>query len=98
MMQVRAGPIAASGVARLTADRPPANPFSTPREAASRPTTGHPRQEMSEGYLPPLEDEIGTSGRPGAGGLFDPALERDSCGVGFIANLKGYKSHAIVAG
>ena len=30
-------------------------------------------------------------------GLFDPALEKDSCGVGFIADIKGRKSHKIVA-
>src|ERR1700759_3462411 len=30
-------------------------------------------------------------------GLFDPALEKDSCGVGFIADIKGRKSHAIVS-
>ena len=53
---------------------------------------------MSEGYLSPLEDEIGDGSRPAAEGLFDPALERDACGVGFIANLKGRKSHAIVEG
>ncbi len=53
---------------------------------------------MSEGYLSPLEDEIGTGSRPAAAGLFDPALERDACGVGFIANLKGRKSHSIVEG
>jgi glutamate synthase domain-containing protein 1 len=53
---------------------------------------------MSEGYLSPLEDEIGQGSRPAAEGLFDPALERDACGVGFIANLKGRKSHAIVEG
>jgi glutamate synthase (NADPH) large chain len=29
-------------------------------------------------------------------GLFDPALEKDSCGVGFIADTKGRKSHKIV--
>ena len=29
-------------------------------------------------------------------GLFDPAQERDSCGVGFIADIKGQKSHKIV--
>ena len=29
-------------------------------------------------------------------GLFDPALEKDSCGVGFIADIKGRKSHQIV--
>ncbi|MBF0522246.1 MAG: glutamate synthase large subunit [Candidatus Omnitrophica bacterium] len=29
-------------------------------------------------------------------GVYDPAFEHDSCGVGFIAHLKGQKSHAIV--
>jgi glutamate synthase (NADPH/NADH) large chain len=31
-----------------------------------------------------------------ARGLYDPALEKDSCGVGFIADIKGRKSHKIV--
>ncbi|MBN9581337.1 MAG: glutamate synthase large subunit [Afipia sp.] len=35
--------------------------------------------------------------RPAAEGLYDPALEKDSCGVGFIANIKGRKSHQIVS-
>jgi len=35
--------------------------------------------------------------RPEAEGLFDPSLEKDSCGVGFIANIKGQKSHQIVS-
>ena len=29
-------------------------------------------------------------------GLYDPANEKDSCGVGFIANVKGVRSHSIV--
>jgi glutamate synthase (NADPH/NADH) large chain len=29
-------------------------------------------------------------------GLFDPTQEKDSCGVGFIADIKGRKSHKIV--
>src|ERR1700758_5432937 len=36
---------------------------------------------------------------PGSGsrrGLYDPALDKDSCGVGFIAHIKGQKSHQIV--
>src|SRR6266699_1790884 len=37
------------------------------------------------------------SWRPPAEGLYDPALERDSCGVGFIANIKGKKSRQIVS-
>src|SRR3954466_7361432 len=35
--------------------------------------------------------------RPPAEVLYDPSLEKDSCGVGFIANIKGQKSHQIVA-
>jgi glutamate synthase (NADPH/NADH) large chain len=31
-----------------------------------------------------------------AEGLFDPANEKDSCGVGFIVNLKNRKSHKVV--
>ena len=33
---------------------------------------------------------------PPAQGLYDPRNEHDSCGVGFIAHIKGEKSHAIV--
>jgi glutamate synthase (NADPH/NADH) large chain len=33
---------------------------------------------------------------PAAQGLYDPALAKDSCGVGFIADIKGRKSHQIV--
>jgi glutamate synthase (NADPH/NADH) large chain len=35
--------------------------------------------------------------RPPALGLYDPSQEKDACGVGFIANIKGVKSHQIVA-
>jgi glutamate synthase (NADPH/NADH) large chain len=34
--------------------------------------------------------------RPSAEGMYDPSLEKDSCGVGFIANIKGKKSHQII--
>ena len=33
---------------------------------------------------------------PAAVGLYDPRNEKDSCGVGFIADIKGRKSHKIV--
>jgi glutamate synthase (NADPH) large chain len=33
---------------------------------------------------------------PPAQGLYDPANERDACGVGFVCNIKNKKSHAIV--
>src|SRR5262245_66365300 len=34
--------------------------------------------------------------RPRASGLFDPSREYDACGVGFIADLKGAKSHRLI--
>jgi glutamate synthase domain-containing protein 2/glutamate synthase domain-containing protein 1/glutamate synthase domain-containing protein 3 len=36
------------------------------------------------------------SGLPARQGLYDPANEHDACGVGFIAHIKGRKSHAII--
>ncbi|HVF65032.1 MAG TPA: glutamate synthase-related protein [Casimicrobiaceae bacterium] len=33
---------------------------------------------------------------PVAQGLYDPANEHDACGLGFIANIKGRTSHAII--
>ncbi|MBV9550013.1 MAG: glutamate synthase large subunit [Alphaproteobacteria bacterium] len=35
-------------------------------------------------------------GLPPKQGLYDPSNEHDSCGVGFVANIKGAKSHAII--
>ena len=35
-------------------------------------------------------------GFPKKQGLYDPANEKDSCGVGFVANVKGVPSHQIV--
>ena len=35
-------------------------------------------------------------GFPEKQGLYDPSLEKDSCGVGFVANVKGVASHQIV--
>ena len=34
--------------------------------------------------------------RPARRGLYDPSHEKDSCGVGFIAHIKGERSHQIV--
>ncbi len=33
---------------------------------------------------------------PAKQGLYDPAFEHDSCGVGFVAHIKGERSHQIV--
>jgi len=37
-----------------------------------------------------------TIGLPKKQGLYDPSFEHDACGVGFVANIKGKKSHEIV--
>ena len=34
--------------------------------------------------------------RPGKQGLYDPQFEHDACGVGFVVDIKGRKSHKIV--
>src|SRR5499427_1386318 len=33
---------------------------------------------------------------PAAAGLYDPSHEHDACGVGFVVDIKGRKSHSIV--
>jgi glutamate synthase (NADPH/NADH) large chain len=38
-----------------------------------------------------------TPGPPPAQGLYDPAHEHDACGVGFVVDIKGRKSHGIVS-
>ena len=37
------------------------------------------------------------SGPPPKQGLYDPAFEHDACGVGFLVNVHGKKSHGIVS-
>ena len=37
------------------------------------------------------------SGLPAPIGLYDPAHEHDACGVGFVVNIRGERSHDIVA-
>jgi glutamate synthase (NADPH) large chain len=44
-------------------------------------------------HMGALEKEIAAAA---AGGLYQPGSEKDACGVGFVAHVKGAKSHAIV--
>ena len=37
-----------------------------------------------------------STGLPPAQGLYDPKFEHDSCGVGFVAHIKGKRSHKII--
>ncbi|MDG1857734.1 MAG: hypothetical protein P8I94_01440, partial [Emcibacteraceae bacterium] len=39
---------------------------------------------------------LNSRGLPKSQGLYNPANEHDSCGIGFLANIKGKKSHSIV--
>jgi glutamate synthase (NADPH/NADH) large chain len=41
------------------------------------------------------DDQL-TPGMPPRQGLYDPRFERDSCGVGFVVDIQGRKSHRIV--
>jgi glutamate synthase (NADPH/NADH) large chain len=36
------------------------------------------------------------TGLPAPQGLYDPAHEHDACGIGFVASVKGHKSHDII--
>ena len=61
---------------------------TTKRTTVSRPGgAGQPDDTIVSGVA---------HGLPEARGLYDPSLEHDSCGVGFVADIKGRKSHQIV--
>jgi glutamate synthase (NADPH/NADH) large chain len=54
-----------------------------------------PRARLTHGgYTLTSTGKLGL--RPGKMGLYDPEFEHDSCGVGFIAHIKGKASHDIV--
>ncbi|HVN42343.1 MAG TPA: glutamate synthase central domain-containing protein, partial [Steroidobacteraceae bacterium] len=42
------------------------------------------------------EDRPVQLGPPAKQGLYDPRFEHDACGVGFVVNIKGHKSHRIL--
>src|SRR5690348_12676553 len=39
---------------------------------------------------------LNTTGLPAKQGLYDPFFEHEACGVGFVVNVKGKKSHQII--
>ena len=49
---------------------------------------------MQEQNSRPAPRPAGTP--PRAEGLYDPRFEHDSCGVGFVVNIKGERSHKLV--
>ncbi len=57
-----------------------------------------PTRPLTEDGVPMNDQQQPIIGSlPAAQGLYDPANEHDACGVGFVAHIKGKKSHAIVA-
>jgi glutamate synthase (NADPH/NADH) large chain len=43
-----------------------------------------------------MKTRLKSNGLPPAQGLYDPANEHDACGIGFVASIKGNKSHDII--
>src|SRR3954454_7872522 len=43
-----------------------------------------------------MKTRLNPNGLPPAQGLYDPANEHDACGIGFVASIKGNKSHDII--
>ena len=41
-------------------------------------------------------DPLSPAGLPPKQGLYDPRFEKDACGIGFVVNVKGNKSHEII--
>ena len=43
-----------------------------------------------------MADSFVSNGLPHPQGLYDPGMEHDACGIGFVADIKGRKSHGII--
>ncbi|HEX6141484.1 MAG TPA: hypothetical protein VFZ01_02105, partial [Geminicoccaceae bacterium] len=52
-----------------------------------------PTMESADAFVRSFRAE---SGRLAAEGLYDPALEHDACGVGFVAEIDGRPSRRVV--
>src|SRR5215211_7172593 len=66
---------------------------TTRKQGQERRRASHARRAMPT--VPRFSDNA-DPGLPAAQGLYNPALEKDSCGVGFIADIKGAKSRQII--
>src|SRR5262252_8423236 len=75
-----------------------ASAFAPGREARTRMGAPRYRAKRRGDRVAPSGPALGFGdsadpGLPPAQGLYDPAREKDSCGVGFIADIKGKRSH-----
>src|SRR5579864_6210443 len=55
-----------------------------------------PSKRVAGGPVALAADEAADPGISASRGLYDPSQDKDSCGVGFIADIKGRKSHKLV--
>ena len=62
------------------------------------PETTRPTERSASQPTPPsgASRRLPFSAAPEAFGLYDPRFEHDACGVSFVANIKGVKSHEII--
>jgi glutamate synthase domain-containing protein 1 len=44
-----------------------------------------------------MKDNSRSHGLPAPAGLYDPRHERDACGIGFVVNIHGDRSHDIIS-
>ena len=71
-------------------------PFCLPRQQnpdqlmIDLPTKSGPNQTIGDLYMNNVRN------LPAKQGLYDPQFEHDSCGVGFVAHIKGKRSHQII--
>src|ERR1039457_471416 len=56
----------------------------------------HGSADPDHTYNRKIRIQMNPAGLPEKQGLYDPRYEHDACGVGFVANIKGVKSHEIV--
>src|SRR3990172_11107683 len=60
------------------------------------PRSNHLRPTGETPYLLHGIRHMNVPGFPRKQGLYDPQYEKDSCGIGFVVNIKGQKTHDIV--
>ncbi len=68
--------------------------MATPGAGARGRATGKARNAVRKPA--PAAAAARSFGLPAAQGLYDPALEHDNCGIGFVCHIKNRKSHDIV--
>src|SRR5262245_21694135 len=70
--------------------------MKAPRKRTARDAEEWNVSKRRRGLKMSARNDTADPGMPPARGLYDPALDKDSCGVGFITDIKGRKSHQTV--